>query len=194
MTRCWKYTFPVFLLCLFYHLLFSKSVKRVSRILGIFAFTFVSLCVFVMLRSHHNFGYSSISAARMETSTSSLNICKSLVFTCFLAIDYYWLSLIITAWPEHLLEKWPCKSPRLQLTASSRRLRMIDHLKDQFHENILCFALLKVYVVMVRGLNKEGVSGKLWVVIANWKSIHNQYSIIFQFLHDKLFWQKITFL
>ena len=49
-------------------------------------------------------------------------------------------------------------------------------------------------VVMVRGLNKEGVSGKLWVVIANWKSIHNQYSIIFQFLHDKLFWQKITFL
>ena len=51
-----------------------------------------------------------------------------------------------------------------------------------------------IYVVMVRGLNKEGVSGKLWVVIANWKSIHNQYSIIFQFLHDKLFWQKRTFL
>ena len=91
-TRCWKYTFPVFLLCLFYYLLFSKSVKRVSRILGIFAFTFVSLCVFVMLRSHHNFGYSSISAAPMETSTSFLNICKSLVFTCFLVIDCHWLS------------------------------------------------------------------------------------------------------
>ena len=32
-------------------------------------------------------------------------------------IDYHWLSLIIIDyhWPEHLLEKRPCKSPRLQL-------------------------------------------------------------------------------
>ena len=130
-------------------------------------------------------------------------------------IDFHWLSLIklltylyyyihpilkMPAWPEHLLEKWPCKSPRLQLTASSRPFRMINHLKDQFHEKhpLLCIVECTHIYILYRwwwcGLNREGVSGKLWVVIANWKSIHNQYSIIFQFLHDKLFWQKRTFL